>query len=232
VSVDVNRPQDDPFHICSFNGTTAWTTLARFDGTGGLHAPRVEAFSATSGAQPGFTARLSSDTENRAQIGLDDQDRGAVKLGIGGTTAPDLMLSRGPFAGCLDISNGTSSTQLRIYRTYGVDSEFWNMTWRLTNPPWASIRTNSSGAGLSRNICIEPALVGLGVPIGNGSNIPALKRSGTQLHIRLGDDSDFAAIRGKLTTDANAVTETIVPDKTLILYDASGTAYKVACVAA
>jgi len=106
------------------------------------------------------------------------------------------------------------------------------MTWRLTSPPWASIRTNFSGTGSARNICIEPTLLGLGIPVGNGSNIPAFKRVATQIQVRLGDDSDFTSIRGKLTTADSAVPGTIVPDKTLILYDANGTAYKVPCVAA
>lgn len=230
VTVDAAHLEDDPFHVGTYDGTT-YVMKARFDSAGALYAPRVTMVG-TTGTAPGVTVALDTDTQVRASIGLDSQDRGAIKLGIGGATAPDLMLSRGPFAGCLDISNGTQPTQIRIYRTYGADAEFWNMTWRLTSPPWASIRTNFSGAGAARNICIEPTLLGLGIPVGNGSNIPAFKRSATQIQIRLGDDSDFTSIRGKLTTADSAVPETIVPDHTLILYDASGTAYKVACVAA
>jgi hypothetical protein len=46
-------------------------------------------------------------------------------------------------------------------------------------------------------------------------------------------DAVFAGnVQGDLQTKDNAVTETIVPDSTLILYDAAGTAYKVPCVAA
>lgn len=67
---------------------------------------------------------------------------------------------------------------------------------------------------------------------GTTSSYPALKRSTTTLQARLADDSAFANVQGKLTTHANAVTETITPDKTLTLYDAAGTAYKVPCVAA
>lgn len=67
---------------------------------------------------------------------------------------------------------------------------------------------------------------------GTTSSFPALKRSTTFLQGRLADDSGFCNVQGKLTTEANAVTETITPDKTLTLYDAAGTAYKVAVVAA
>ena len=64
------------------------------------------------------------------------------------------------------------------------------------------------------------------------SAAPALKRSTTILQARLGDDSGFATLQGKLQTDANAVEETITPTHTLTLYDAAGTAYKVAVQAA
>jgi hypothetical protein len=67
---------------------------------------------------------------------------------------------------------------------------------------------------------------------GTTSSFPALKRSSTVLQSRLADDSDFAPLQGQLRTHANAVTETITADKTLTLYDAAGTAYKVPCVAA
>ncbi len=64
------------------------------------------------------------------------------------------------------------------------------------------------------------------------ASVPAIKGTGTAIQGRLGDDSDFCTVQGKLTTDQGAVTETITPDSTLTLYDASGTAYKVPCVAA
>jgi hypothetical protein len=67
---------------------------------------------------------------------------------------------------------------------------------------------------------------------GTTSLFPALKRDNTVLQARLANDSDFAPLQGQLRTHANAVTETITADKTLILYDAAGTAYKVPCVAA
>ena len=73
----------------------------------------------------------------------------------------------------------------------------------------------------------EPML-GMG---GVTSSYPALKRSSTTLQSRLADDSAFAPIQGKLTTDTNATTGTITADKYLILYDAAGTAYRVPCVA-
>jgi hypothetical protein len=67
---------------------------------------------------------------------------------------------------------------------------------------------------------------------GTTTSFPALKRSSTVLQARLANDSDFCPLQGRLRTHANAVTETITADKTLTLYDAAGTAYKVPCVAA
>lgn len=66
---------------------------------------------------------------------------------------------------------------------------------------------------------------------GQTSSFPALKRSSAVVQARLADDSGFAQVQGKLTTHANAVAETITPDKTILLYDASGNAYKVPCIA-
>jgi hypothetical protein len=67
---------------------------------------------------------------------------------------------------------------------------------------------------------------------GTTSASPAIKRSGTIMQARLADDTAFATYQGKIQTDANAVSEAIVPTHTLTLYDAAGTAYKVAVQAA
>lgn len=64
------------------------------------------------------------------------------------------------------------------------------------------------------------------------SAAPSLKRVSTVLQVRLADDSDFTYIQGQLRTHANAVSEAIIPTHTLLLYDAAGTAYKVAVQAA
>ena len=61
---------------------------------------------------------------------------------------------------------------------------------------------------------------------------PALKRSSTTLQTRLGDDSAFAPIQGKLTTDTAYTATTVVPTGFITLYDSTGTAYRVPCVVA
>lgn len=64
---------------------------------------------------------------------------------------------------------------------------------------------------------------------GTTSSFPALKRSSAVLQARLADDSNFCALQGLLRTAANAVAETIAPDHTLVITDASGQAYRVPC---
>ncbi len=94
---------------------------------------------------------------------------------------------------------------------------------------------NSAVTGLTIKGATQQIIVGGSTPFvawgGQTSSFPALKRSNAAIQARLADDSGFAQVQGKLTTHANAVAETITPDRTLVLYDASGNAYKVPCVA-
>jgi hypothetical protein len=64
---------------------------------------------------------------------------------------------------------------------------------------------------------------------GTTSAFPAIKRNGTGIDIRLADDSAFAPVKGKLTTDT-AYTATVVATTGYItIYDSTGTAYRVPC---
>lgn len=65
---------------------------------------------------------------------------------------------------------------------------------------------------------------------GTTSSFPALKRSTTTLQARLADDSAFASVQGKLTTDTAYTAGAIVVTGYLTLYDSTGTAYRVPCV--
>jgi hypothetical protein len=64
---------------------------------------------------------------------------------------------------------------------------------------------------------------------GTTSSFPALKRSTTYLQSRLADDSAFAPIQGKLTTDTAFTSGAITDTGYIVLYDSAGAAYKVAC---
>lgn len=58
---------------------------------------------------------------------------------------------------------------------------------------------------------------------------PALKRSSTTLQIRLADDSAFASVQGKLTTDTAYAAGSVTATGYITLYDSTGTAYRVPC---
>ena len=65
---------------------------------------------------------------------------------------------------------------------------------------------------------------------GTTSSFPAIKRSSTTLQARLADDSAFASVQGKLTTETAYTAGAIVVTGYLPLYDSTGTAYRVPCV--
>jgi hypothetical protein len=65
---------------------------------------------------------------------------------------------------------------------------------------------------------------------GTSASFPAIKRSSTTLQARLADDSAFASVQGKLTTDTAYTAGAIVVTGYLTLYDSTGTAYRVPCV--
>jgi len=67
---------------------------------------------------------------------------------------------------------------------------------------------------------------------GTTSSFPALKRSAANLQARLADDSAFTNIQGKITTDTAYAAGAIVPTGYLTLFDSTGTAYQVPCIAA
>jgi len=62
---------------------------------------------------------------------------------------------------------------------------------------------------------------------GTASSFPALKRDTVRLQARLADDSAFTNIQGKLTTETAYAATAPTPTGYLVLYDSTGTAYKV-----
>lgn len=69
----------------------------------------------------------------------------------------------------------------------------------------------------------------LGLTTSSGASI---KRNGTGIDIRNGDDTAFTAVKGKLTTDTNYTAGDPVTTGYLTVYDGAGTAYKIPAVAA
>ena len=66
---------------------------------------------------------------------------------------------------------------------------------------------------------------------GTTSSFPAIKRSSTTLQARLADDSAFAPVQGKLTTDTAYTAGDPTTTGYLVVYDSTGTAYKIPAVA-
>ena len=62
------------------------------------------------------------------------------------------------------------------------------------------------------------------------STAPAIKRSSTTLQARLADDSAFASVQGKLTTETAYTAGAPTATGYLVLYDSNGTAYRVPAV--
>jgi len=62
---------------------------------------------------------------------------------------------------------------------------------------------------------------------GTTSSFPAIKRSSTTLQARLADDSAFASVQGKLTTETAYTAGAPTATGYIVLYDSTGTAYKI-----
>lgn len=62
---------------------------------------------------------------------------------------------------------------------------------------------------------------------GTSSSFSMLKSSTAVLQVRLGDDTGFGTIQGMLRTDTNYTAAATTPTGYLVLYDATGTAYRV-----
>jgi hypothetical protein len=76
----------------------------------------------------------------------------------------------------------------------------------------------------SANNVVVKNLLTLG---GATSTTPAIKGTSTTVQARTGDDSQYTFLQGKIQTDQVASAGTFTPDKYIILYDSTGTAYKV-----
>jgi hypothetical protein len=79
----------------------------------------------------------------------------------------------------------------------------------------------------SNNLATDFGRINFG---GSTSSFPALKRSSTTLQARLADDSAFASVQGKITTETAYTAGAIVATGYLTLYDSTGSAYRVPCV--
>lgn len=109
--------------------------------------------------------------------------------------------------------NGTATTARdfsALYYTFQNGGYIYGIsdgTWRMT-------KASGSGFGLLQ----------FG---GTSASFSALKNNGTTLQCRLADDSGFAFIQGKLTTETAYVNTVQVATGYLVIYDSTGTSYRI-----
>jgi len=161
-----------------------------------------------------------------------------------GASTIDVTLNRDA-ADRLALRRTTNSQEFRVYNTF---TNLFNFE-RLNVSP-TTIRQEISGTGTRRDLTIystrnlilsagvnstvtqitsagDFSTTGLICLGGTTSSNAAIKGSGTTVVAKLGDDSDYAFLQGKLQTLNTAAAGTFTPDKYIILYDSTGTAYKV-----
>lgn len=163
---------------------------------------------ASSATQGGFVGMYSNDG---AALGSGDR-LGGIRMG--GSSSASAIRNSTVIAGFADQAWVDASA-------YGSRIELQNTTNGATTPSTKAILSNAG-------------LFALGATLAN--TVPALKPSSTTLQARLGDDSAFASVQGKITTEANATTGLVagalaaLTTATIVIYDATGTAYRVPCV--
>jgi hypothetical protein len=135
-------------------------------------------------------------------------------------------------------NNQTAQLLMRVYGSGVTDVSVWGTT--LAN--YAGLLTDgaSSNGLLIGTVTADPVIFGTDTSEkmritsgglitfgGTTSSFPALKRSSTTLQARLADDSGFASMQGKLTTETAYTAGAPTATGYLVLYDSNGTAYKV-----
>jgi hypothetical protein len=145
-------------------------------------------------------------------------------LGIG-TTVPGAPLDFAGTTGADKAHWGLSTAGVGL--AAGGGAVFWGSSADTTNG--ALIFKRDSRTNATDMAITATGLIGIG---GVAASQPALKSTAGTLKIRKADDSAYAPVQGKLTTDANYSAGATTATGYLTLYDATGTAYKVnACLA-
>lgn len=178
-------------------------------------------------------------------------------LGVATATSVNKMAITAPAtSSTLAVADGKTATISNTLTFTGTDSSSvafgtgGTATYTSNNLSVFAATTSAQLAGVISDETGSGALVFGTSPTISGANLgtaivtfggattsfPALKRSSAVLQGRLADDSDFCAVQGKLTTAANAVTGLVagalaaLTSASIVIYDATGTAYRVPCV--
>jgi hypothetical protein len=221
----VKIPSDDYY---------AWTSSSAASGVADLFLTRRGAanlrFGAADAAAPvAQTLSVQSvvaGTTNTAGANLTITGSQGTGTGAGGSIifqvapAGSSGSAQNALATALTIASTTDATFANAVNAGATSHIGFSSRSRLSSPADGVIRfSNNASADFDR--------LQFG---GTTSSFPALKRSSTTLQARLADDTAFASVQGKLTTDTAYTAGSIVVTGYLTLYDSTGTAYRVPCV--
>jgi hypothetical protein len=201
----------------------AANTLAQRNG---VNAQAFRVYNTYTDASNYERGKIAWDT-NVLKIGTEKAGTGtarALELQTDGTTYLVINTGASPrhsFTGGNTQFSGNLSTSGDI-TIAAADPYTWSLRSKMFSPSDGDIRlANNAGTDFGR--------LQFG---GTTSSFPSLKRSSTTLQARLADDSAFAPVQGKLTTETAYTAGDPVTTGYLTLYDSNGTAYKVPAVAA
>jgi hypothetical protein len=198
------------------------------------------------------TTQLIGVSSNRATAGFYFYPKGAfpqpASIFIDSDSNLNLNFAGGGGKSCI-IGDGTNnsivarfpgnvSTMTGIWQFNAYNTATNNVTINQTSGQYGTLlrvlSTDStamfsvSADGVSRfnnKVFIKPT--GLIQFTNETATTPAIKGTSTTVQARTGDDSQYTYLQGKLQTDQAANAGTFTPDKYIILYDSTGTAYKV-----
>jgi len=143
---------------------------------------------------------------------------GTEKLGTGSARALEFQTD-----GVTRVTIGTGlSTALTVAGSVNLSSGSQFFGWSSLTRVWAD--SVNGDLRISNNAGNDFGLLKFG---GTTDAFPALKRSTTSLQARLADDSAFTNIQGKLTTETAYTAGAPTATGYIVLYDSTGTAYKV-----
>jgi hypothetical protein len=161
-------------------------------------------------------------TANTLTIGTQNAGTGAarnIRFVVGGATKLDYgVTSSGKWEFASDVAIANNNLLLSA-GTFGGGVNFVSSGWILN--------AAAGVIGIYNQGKTDAPRIALG---GTTSSFPAIKRSSTTIQARLADDSAFASVQGKLTTDTAYTAGTVVPTGYITIYDSTGTAYRVPCL--
>lgn len=192
-------------------GTSAFTP-AGLTGTQATSGITLTQTLNTSGTPTVFKMNVTNTASNSSSLLMD------LQAGSGGTTSE---FSVGITGNVIANGNFTADGRIKSNSDLSVTNKFV-----IASAVDGNIR-------LTNNTTNDFGLLQLG---GTSSSFPALKRNGVTVQHRLADDTAFCFNQGKLQTDTNATTGltagvlAALTNATIVIYDATGQAYRVPCI--